>query len=159
MSGGIRNVKIENCVISGRQNAIFIKSRDGRGGYMEDISGENLTVLKSPTFIGIDLLKKGIQATDPVPGDVEKWPRVRNLSFTNIRVQDVCQLVAATNVPQARPIDGFTLADISGTCSRGISLANMTNVNLANIHVTGFSGPLISTENVKGTGLDLSAGK
>jgi polygalacturonase len=40
MSGGIRHVKIENCVISGRQNAIFIKSRDGRGGFMEDISGE-----------------------------------------------------------------------------------------------------------------------
>src|ERR1035437_4368818 len=65
MSGGIRNVKIQNCVISGRQNAIFIKSRDGRGGFMENISGENITVLKSPTFIGIDLEKKGIQATDP----------------------------------------------------------------------------------------------
>ena len=60
---------------------------------MEDISGENLTVLKSPTFIGIDLLKKGIQATDPVPGDVEKWPRVQNISFKNVRVQDVTGLV------------------------------------------------------------------
>ena len=59
MSGGIRNVKIQNCVISGKQNAIFIKSRDGRGGFMENISGENLTVLKSPTFIGIDLMGKG----------------------------------------------------------------------------------------------------
>ncbi|MBW8864783.1 MAG: glycoside hydrolase family 28 protein, partial [Verrucomicrobia bacterium] len=48
MSGGVRNVKIYNCVLSGRQNCIFIKSRDGRGGYMENIIGENLTVLKSP---------------------------------------------------------------------------------------------------------------
>jgi polygalacturonase len=159
MSGGIRNVKIENCVLGGRQNAIFIKSREGRGGYMEDISGDNLTILKSPTFIGIDLLKKGIQATDPVPGDTEKWARVGNFKFTNIRVQDVKELVAATNVPQERPLDGFTLADISGTCSRGVSLANMTNVNLSNLRVTGFSGPLISTENVKGTGLNLSAAK
>ncbi len=159
MSGGIRHVKIEDCVLGGRQNAIFIKSRDGRGGYMEDISGDNLTVLKSPTFIGIDLLKKGIQATDPVPGEVEKWARAGKFSFTHVRVQDVTQLVAATNIPKEQPLDGFTLADVSGTCSRGISLANMTNVNLSNIHVTGCAAPLISTENVKGTGLNLSAAK
>jgi len=156
MSGGIRKVKLENCVISGKQNAIFIKSRDGRGGYMEDISGENLTVLKSPTFIGIDLLSKGIQATDPVPGDTEKWPLVQNISFKNVRVQDVTALVAGKNIPSARPLDGFTLTDISGTCAHGIALANMTKVKLSGIHVTGYEAPLISTENVKGTGLELS---
>ena len=154
MSGGVRNVKIANCVISGRQNAIFIKSRDGRGGYMEDINGENLTVLKSPTFIGIDLMRKGIQATDPVPGEVEKWARVRNLTFKNIRVQDVAELIDGRNVPPARPIDGFTLSDISGTCGRAISLANMTNVNLSKIRITGFEGQLVSTNNVQGKGLD-----
>ena len=159
MSGGIRNVKLQNCVISGRQNAIFIKSRDGRGGFMENISGENLTVLKSPTFIGIDLMKKGIQATDPVPGDVEKWPRVHNLSFKNVRVQEVAELVAGTNVPQARPIDGFTLTDISGTCSRAISIANMTNVNLSAVKVTGFTGALVTVNNAHGKGLDDSAAK
>jgi polygalacturonase len=153
MSGGIRNVKVQNCVLSGRQNAIFIKSRDGRGGFMENIAGENLTVLKSPTFIGLDLMLKGIQASDPVPGDVEKWARVQNLSFKNIRVQDVADLVDASDVSPARPLDGFTLADISGTCSHGISLANMTNVNLSAIKVTGFTGALIKTKNVQGTGL------
>jgi hypothetical protein len=159
MSGGIRGVKIENCVLSGRQNCIFIKSREGRGGYMEDISGENLTVLKSPTFIGIDLLKKGIQATDPVPGDVEKWPRVQNLCFKNVTVQDVAELIQATNVPAARPLDGLTLANISGTCARAISLANMTHVILSKIQVTGFEGPLVSVQNVTGKGLDDSAAK
>ena len=159
MSGGIRNVKIQNCVLSGRQNCIFIKSREGRGGYMEDISGENLMVLKSPTFVCIDLLQKGIQATDPVPGDVEKWPLVKNLSFKNVSVQDVADLIDAKNIPPARPMDGFTLTDISGTCTRAISIANMTNVDFSNIKVTGFTGPLITAENAKGSGLDDSAAK
>jgi polygalacturonase len=157
MSGGIRNVKLENCIVSGKQNAIFIKSRDGRGGFMENISGENLTVLKSPTFIGFDLMNKGIQASDPVPGDVEKWPRVQNLSFKKIHVQDVAELVAGKNVPTARPMDGFTLTDISGTCARGLVLANMTNVKLSSIRVTGFTGPLVTKENVTGAALDDSA--
>ena len=159
MSGGIRNVKIQNCVLSGRQNCIFIKSRDGRGGYMENIAGENLTVLKSPTFIGIDLIKKGLQATDPVPGDLDKWPRVQNLSFKHVRVQDVADLIDGVNVPPARPVDGFTLADISGTCSRAISIANMTNVAFSKISVTGYEGPLVKAENATGTGLDDSAAK
>jgi len=159
MSGGIRNVKIQNCVISGHQNAIFIKSREGRGGYMENISFENLVVLKSPTFIGIDLLKKGIQATDPVPGEVEKWPLVQNLVFTNITVQDVADLVDASNVPAARPIDGFVLSNISGTCLRAINVANMTNAMFSKIKVTGFEGPLVTAENANGTGLDNSATK
>lgn len=157
MSGGIRNVKIQNCTIGGKQNAIFIKSRDGRGGFMENITGENLTILKSPTFVGIDLLRKGIQASDPVPGEVEKWPRVQDITFKNVRVLDVTELVAGTGVPEARPLDGLTLVDISGTCSRGISLANMTNVNLSKIKVTGYNGALISTQNVKGNGLNLSS--
>lgn len=157
MSGGIRNVMIENCVISGRQNAIFIKSRDGRGGFMENISCENITVLKSPTFIGIDLLKKGIQATDPVPGDVEKWPFVHNLTFKHIQVQDVADLVKGTAIPLARPLDGLTLSDISGTCSHAISIANMTNVDLSNIKVSGYTGPLVTAQNVQGTGLNESA--
>ena len=153
ISGGVRAVKIQNCVISGSQNAIFIKSRDGRGGYMEDISGENITVLKSPTFIGIDLITKGIQASDPVPGEVEKWSRLKNISFKNIHLQDVSQLIDGDSIPPSRPVDGFTLTDITGNCARGISLVNMTNVNLSGIRVTNYTGKLLALENVTGTGL------
>jgi hypothetical protein len=154
MSGGIRNVHIENCVLGGRENAIFIKSREGRGGFIEHVTGENLTVLQSPTFIGIDLLNKGIPATDPVPGDVEKWSRVKDLRFRNIQVQGVAELVAGKNVPAARPVHGLALANLNGTCERGVSLANMTGVKLSGFRVTGYAGPLVTTENVTGSGLD-----
>jgi hypothetical protein len=84
---------------------------------------------------------------------------VQNISFKNIHVQDVAELIAGTNVPAARMIDGFSLANISGTCSSAIALANMTNVNLSKITVTGFAGALVSASNVHGTGLDDSAAK
>ncbi len=153
ISSGVRNVKIQDCVISGRQNAIFFKSRDGRGGYLENITGENLTILKSPTFIAIDLLRKGIQASDPVAGDGEKWTLMKDVSFNHIRVNDVTELVAAKNIPVEKPVDGLTLSDISGTCTRGISLANMTHVNVSEVNVTGLEGALMSMQNVTGTGL------
>ncbi|HTS16499.1 MAG TPA: glycoside hydrolase family 28 protein [Verrucomicrobiae bacterium] len=158
MSGGIRNVHIEDCQIAGRQNGIFIKSRDGRGGFIENISGNNVTLDHARTFLAIDLLNKGIQASDPVPGPVEKWARAHSISFSNIRVNGVRNLVTGSNVPLDRPLDGLSISNVMGTCSTGISLANMTNVNLAAIDVTGFKGPLLTTNNVQGSGLDGAVG-
>lgn len=40
-----------------------------------------------------------------------------------------------------------------GTCATGIVLANMRSVAIRNIRVTGFAGPLISTNNENRTGL------
>lgn len=159
ISAGVRDVKIQDCTLSGRQNAIFFKSRDGRGGFLENITGENLTILKSPTFIAIDLLKKGIQATDPVTGSTDKWTLMKNISFNHIRVNDVADLVAGRNVPSEKPVDGLTLTDISGTCAHGISLANMTHVNVTDVKVTGWTGELVSLQNVSGTGLADPPGK
>ena len=166
ISGGVRNVSVSNCTISGVQNAIFIKSRDGRGGVMENISLDNIVVEQSPTFVGIDLISKGIQASEPVPGDVEKWTLVRNLSFKNIKVNNVRTLiqtqtsqpgrglVGGPGVPPERPIDGFTLANITGTCQRGITLANVVNANFSGINVTGYEGKLFTLTNATGKGLD-----
>ena len=149
MSGGIRDVRLENCTLSGRQNGIFIKSRDGRGGFMENITGENLTINNSPTFVGIDLVTKGIQASDPVPGAVEKWALVKNITFNHITVNNVQTLVLGTNIPPARPLDGLTLTDITGKCGRGIILTNVLNAKFDAINVTGFKGELFVTNNVQ----------
>lgn len=154
MSGGIRNVRLENCLISGRQNGILLKSREGRGGFIEDIIGENLTINNSPTFLAIDLLKRGIQASEPVEGAVEKWARVRNIKFNNIKVNNVAELAVAKNIPPERPIDGLSFTGIMGTCAKGITLANVMNAKLAGISVTGFQGPLMTTTNVQGAGLE-----
>jgi polygalacturonase len=149
MSGGIRDVRLENCLISGHQNGIFIKSRDGRGGFIENITFDNLTVSNSPTLVGIDLTTKGIQASDPVPGDVEKWALVKNISFNHIKVNNVQALVVGSAVSAQRPIDGLTFSDITGTCERGITLANVLNAKFDSINVTGFSGQLFKTNNVQ----------
>jgi len=154
LSGGIRNVHIDHCIISGHQNAIFIKSRDGRAGFIDNIVGENLTVYNSPTFVAIDLLDKGTQAVDPIPGKIEQWTTAGNIRFDNVRVIDVTALIVAGGIPSDRPLDQFTLSNISGNCSRAITLSNMTNVALSNISVTGYQGPLVTQTNVQGSGLD-----
>ncbi len=62
-------------------------------------------------------------------------------------------LVDGTGIHPHKPLEGFTFTNITGTCSKGISLANITKANLKNINVTGFTGPLLSINNVTGKGL------
>jgi hypothetical protein len=79
---------------------------------------------------------------------------MHDVSFHNIRVINVTDLVRGKNVPPERPVDGLTLIDIRGTCTHGLALANMLNVVLSGISVTGYEGPLVTHTNVHGTGLE-----
>lgn len=153
-SGGIRNVHVEHCKCLGaRTFAIYIKSRPGRGAFIEDIYMNDLEVSGAKAgFLRFNILDSGKQDEVPVPGD-EGIPTIRNFHFSNIKVTDVPVLVDGMNIHPNKPLEGFSLTNVTGTCGKGISLANIKHAELKNINVTGFTGPLLSTYNVTGTGL------
>jgi polygalacturonase len=153
-SGGIRNVRIKNCrFTSARTFAIYIKSRPGRGAFIEDIVADGLDVEgMAGGFLRFNILNSGIQDQNPVPG-FDGIPTISNFSFSHIRVKDVPVLIDGTGIHPDKPLQGFTLSDVTGTCQKGISLGNINKANLKNINVTGFTGPLLSIFNVNGSGL------
>ncbi|MEO6521953.1 MAG: glycoside hydrolase family 28 protein [Mucilaginibacter sp.] len=153
-SGGIRNVHIENCKFTAAKTfALYIKSRVGRGAFVEDITVNNIEVSgMGGGLLRFNLSGSGLQDQVPVPGD-EGIPTTRNFSFTNIKVTDVPVLVDGTGIHPNKPLVGFTLSNVSGTCAKGITLANIKNANISNINVSGYSGSLMGINNVKGTGL------
>ena len=154
-SGGIRNVHVEKCKCLGAGTfAIYIKSRPGRGAFIEDIYMNDLEVSGAKNgFLRFNILNSGIADTpNLVPGD-EGIPTIKNFNFSNIKVTDVPVLVDGVGIHPNKPLDGFSLTNVTGTCGKGISLANIKNAKLSNIKVTGFEGPLLSTYNVTGTGL------
>jgi polygalacturonase len=152
-SGGIRNVKMEHCKMDCRTFGVYIKTRIGRAGAIENIFGNDLDILGGG-FLKINLVSAGNLNTsdDPVEGDAG-IPLGRNYSFSNIRVTNCPRLVDAKDISPQKPLAGFSLANVTGTCTNGIALANITGANLKNIHVTGFQGPLVTQTNVQGSGL------
>jgi polygalacturonase len=157
-SGGIRNVRIEHCKFThARTFALYIKSRPGRGAFLEDIVADDLDVAGTAGgFLRINILNSGIQDQDPVPGE-EGIPTLRNFRFSNVRVQDCPVLVDATGIHPAKPLDGFLLADVTGTCAKGIALANIKDADIRRIRVSGYAGPFIGVHNVTGKGLSGAA--
>jgi hypothetical protein len=151
MSGGVHDVQIDHCTFTRGDNAIFLKSRLGRGGVIENIFANNLDT-SSKNCIGINLVNKGIVGSHPVAGE-DGVPVMRHIHFDNITIH-AGTLVDGLNVLSDKPIDDFSLTNVSGSCQQGISLANVTHANLSNIHVTGYTGPLLQTQSVTGDGLD-----
>jgi len=153
-SGGIRGVRIERCRFThARSFAIYIKSRVGRGAYVEDISATDLDVAGvEGGFLRVNLLSSGLLGEHPVPGPAG-IPSGSNFRFSGVRVTDCPVLVEATKISVEKPLEGFTLENVSGTCEKGLFLANIRHAQLRNLHVTGYSGPLITAHNVTGTGL------
>jgi polygalacturonase len=157
-SGGIRNVRIEHCKFTkARTYAIYIKSRPGRGAFIEDIVADDLDVAGvAGGFLRFNILNSGIQDQNPVPGD-EGIPTIRNFKFSNVRVKDCPLLVDGTGIHPNKPLDGFTLVNVTGNAVGGIKLANVKNALIRNVRVTGIAGPLISIHNVTGKGLEGAA--
>ena len=157
-SGGIRNVRIEHCKFTrARTFALYIKSRPGRGAFIEDIIADDLDVGGTDGgFLRFNILNSGIQDQAPVPGD-EGIPTVKNFRFSNVRVNGCPVLVDGTGIHPSKPLDGFSLVNVTGTCAKGIALANVRNADVRDIRVTGFAGPLIGIHNVTGKGLEGAA--
>lgn len=154
MSGGIRDARVEHCkFLRAGTYAIYIKSRPGRGAFIENLAMSDLTVAGTRLgFLCLNLLNSGKKDEYPVPG-LRGLPLVRNLSFSNIKVADVPVLVEAIEVDPRKPLRGFSLTNVEGTCGKGIYLAYMRDVLLKNIKVHGFAGPLIHIHDVSGAGL------
>ncbi|MFZ2022711.1 MAG: glycoside hydrolase family 28 protein [Terracidiphilus sp.] len=154
-SAGVKDVVIEHCkCVGARSHAVYIKSRPGRGAYVENISVNDMDVSgMRQGFLRLNNLNSGKQDEFPVPGDAG-IPEFRNFRFSNIRVTDVPVLVQGVEIHPRKPLVGLTLANITGTCKAGIALANMKSVVIRGIKVSGFEGPLLAIANVSGVGLE-----
>jgi len=154
-SGGIRDVRIEKCrFIQAKSFAVYIKSRPGRGAFIENITVDDIDVSgMAGGFLRFNILASGLQDEFPVPG-IDGIPTTKNFRFSNIRVKDVPVLVDGTGIHPDKPLDGFLLSDISGSCKKGITLANIKNAKLGNITVSVTDGPLLGINNVAGSGLE-----
>lgn len=157
-SGGIRRVLVERCqCLSAHTFAIYIKSRPGRGAFIEDVVMRDLDVSGAGYgFLRLNILDSGKQDQFPV-GGLDGIPTIRNFAFERIRVRDVPVLVEAVNIHPDKPLDGFVFKDVAGTAGRGMTLTNIRNAEIENVRVVVASGPLLSTNNVTGRGLDGAA--
>ncbi len=137
ISAGVRNVVIEHCKCTGARSHA-ITSRAGLGAArLREHYGERFEATGAKQgFLWLNNLNSGKQDAFPVPGDAG-IPLFREFHLSNIHVTDLPMLVQATETDPRKPLVGFSLINVTGNWERGIALANMKNVVVRKVKVTG----------------------
>nr|CAH7730954.1 unnamed protein product [Callosobruchus chinensis] len=132
-SGGLRNVTVRNCIFNGTNRGLFIKSRRGRGGLVQDIHYHNITMLNlrkegiaiATIYNGSD---PGLHSRDfywePIN---ETTPFVRNIEFNNIHGDSALNPIFIVGLPES-PIENVTFTDVEIKSKLNVFLNNTRNV-------------------------------
>ncbi len=133
MSGGVRNVYAENLTADGTDAGVRIKTRIGRGGTVENIFYNGMTlknILKQA--ITIDMFYDVGSNPDVDQSGPEGVPIFRNITIENVKCESAVTALLIQGLPQS-PMTGITLRNLNITASDPVTLTNAPKAILENV--------------------------
>jgi polygalacturonase len=163
MSGGVRNVRVNNCTFIGTNIGLRFKSRRGRGGVVEKIYISNIRMLDiqhaaiSFNFsYGDKSAGEELDAAidDKIQPVTEGTPQFRDIHIENVICRGAGSALALEGLPEM-PLRGITLKNVDLTAQKGASVKDAENVLFDNVRVENKTGAALVTSRVKHSKLDL----
>jgi len=139
VTGGIRNVLINNCLIDGNNWApIRFKSQPSRGGVVENITYQNITLNNTGKAFEFNMAWRMV-GTVREPAKVPTI--VRNILIKNVSgtVRAAGDLTGLDN----SPIEGVKFVNCHIKAESGLLLRNVTKLDTAGLDLKVSSGPAI----------------
>lgn len=145
--GGVKNVLVKNCTFENTDNGIRIKSDRTRGGTVQDLTCENITMKNVRGAITITSYYPKIPATDiPQPVTITT-PRYRNIIIRNLTASSTMSAGLLVGLPEC-PIENVLLENVTIAAEQtGLQIRHTKGVHLKNVKVMPKSGePFIVTD-------------
>ncbi|KAK4393773.1 putative polygalacturonase [Sesamum angolense] len=128
MSGGIRNVLVENLYVRDSAAGVRIKTDKGRGGYITNITMRNIMMERVKVPIRFS---RGADDHPDEQWDSKALPKVKGISISNVISVD------SRKAPLLQGIDGAPFEDI---CMKNVSISGLSpSVKWNCEFVSGFS--------------------
>jgi hypothetical protein len=154
MSGGVRNVRVNNCLFLGTDVGLRFKSTRGRGGVVENIYISNVRMTDIPTEAISFNMYYGGQAPLDAKGDVtarerkevpvgEATPQFRNIYIEDVICRGARTAVLLQGLPEM-PIRGIHLRNVSITSETGMIWMDAENIAFENGEIANSKGPVLS---------------
>jgi polygalacturonase len=167
-AGGIKNVTVDNCVISRCNNGISLRSARGRGGIIERVRCSNLVMdqLQATAFsmvLFFDSAGQGMSygneppsrtrrlENDPtrVPPPGEATPTLRDIELANLTIAEVPNVGRVEGLPE-RYIQGLNLTNITARkAGGGIVASRISDFSVAGLNVTPTDRPALSATHIQ----------
>ena len=147
MSGGVKNFQVRNCQFLGTDVGLRFKSTRGRGGIVENIYIENISMTDIKTdAITFNMYYGGKSVAEMIAdGDnpdnttkmpvTEETPIFRNINIEDVRCNGAGRAMEFNGLPEM-PIDGITLKDIYIIAKQDATFTNAVNIKKENINIT-----------------------
>ncbi|MGH7952241.1 MAG: glycoside hydrolase family 28 protein [Limisphaerales bacterium] len=149
--GGVSNITVINCTFNGTDNGIRIKSDDGRGGLVQNISYYNLgmTNVHFPIQIYAYYNEVGTPssitpttaATEPIAAVTGETPVFRNIIFSNITATAISGYPAAIIWARTEmPATNILFSHVNISASKPFEIYNAAQVQIADSQITPPAG-------------------
>lgn len=161
MSGGVKNILVKNCEFLGTDVGLRFKSTRGRGGVVENIYIENISMFDIATepflfdlYYGgksaVESLEENDQtpASEFVPEVNEKTPSFRNIYVKKLVARNARRAMFFNGLPEMN-ITNINVEDAIITAKIGAELSESDGINFKNVKVVPESGPALILNNVQ----------
>ena len=147
MSGGVKNVSVNNCQFLGTDVGLRFKSTRGRGGVVENIYIKNISMTDIKTdAITFNMYYGGKSVAEMLEdGDnpdnttkvlvTEETPIFRNIDIKNVTCNGAGRAMEFNGLPEM-PIDGIKLQNITILAKKDATFTNCQNITKKNVNIT-----------------------
>ncbi len=158
-AGGVRNITVRNCTFENTENGIRIKSDTRRGGIVENLVCDNITMKNVNPAITLTCVYQGTSSGDKKSGDTSvntaaggNIPVFRNIRISNLTATCPKSAGLILGLPESC-ISNVVLENVKISAAKPFAITNAKGVELKNVSVTVPKGEAFKLENAEVSGL------
>jgi polygalacturonase len=146
MSGGVRNVYVHDCRVTGGDQGIRLKSMRGRGGCVENVRFDKIQMagLRREAIV-----LNMFYGSSTAASRSARPPVFRNIHVTNVICNGAGVAVAIRGLPE-QPIEHVVLANLHLNAVEGIDCQDADDITFSNVNGTVEKEPLFRCSSVRG---------
>jgi polygalacturonase len=154
IAGGIRNVVADNITCRETDIGVRLKSRRGRGGFVEDVRFNNWTMENVGTGIEViaDYMMEGETKSVEEPVS-ERTPVFRNIAISAMTINRAKLAINVVGLPEM-PISGLRISDVIASAKAGMRGSFTDALELHHVQVNADNGPAFLVQDSKELELD-----
>jgi len=159
-AGNVRNVLVKNCTFENTENGIRIKSQRGKGGVVENLVCDGITMKNVNPAITLTCYYANNSAGDtaaPAEADAAqkasgKIPTYRHIRISNLTATCLKGAGNIVGLPESCITD-VVLENVKITAAKGFEIRNARGVELKNVSVSVAKGEPFVLENAEVKGM------
>jgi polygalacturonase len=155
--GGVKNVLVRNCTFEDTDNGIRIKSDRKRGGTVENMVCEDITMKNVHGAITITSYYPRIPATDTAQPVTSTTPKYKNITIKNLTATSTKSAGVIVGLPESQ-IENVVLENVSIAAEQGgLEVRHAKGVTFKNVKVTAKKGEPFIIKDAEVSGLESAA--